>query len=173
MTWIFPFPAALLFLIVLTGCGDADHDGHQHDSESPDATEEACLHAQDTPTLINAAASPEEALTPDIEQGHTLYEISLPESTSHSGQYTGYLRYDRTEPADVLLFTSSVIDVAVLDSTGAEQVVSTTAVDACAELLQSHRVALEAGSYTLSFGPGSEPTVSILIEAESHDHAHE
>ncbi|TXD39028.1 hypothetical protein FRC98_01090 [Lujinxingia vulgaris] len=171
MKWHLLLSLSLLTVVLCTGCGDADDHDHE-DHEELSAEEEACTHAQDSPTTVAASAGLA-GLDADVSQRHTLYEVTLQETETGSGDYRGYLSYEAAEHADYLIFTSTEVELRVLDTNDVAQDVSVEAVDGCAELAQSHRVSLEAQSYVIELGPSDASTLSLIIEPEAHDHDHD
>src|SRR5690554_1392000 len=166
---IFAMSLCLLSLTLFVACGEnGDHDDHDEHS----AEQEACTHAQDSPTAVQAGLG-FAVVDVNVDQQHTLYEVTLNGTANGTGPYDGFLEYDVTEHADYLIFTSSEVEVEVYDNTLAKMAIASTGVESCEELAQSHRVSLDAGSYVIYLGPSSEQTLSLIIESEGHDHEHE
>lgn len=171
MKWNLFLSLAMLALTLGAGCGESEeHDHDEHDELS--AEEEACSHAQDSPTTVVAGTGIAE-LDADVSQSHTLYEVTLNETEAGSGVYSGYLSFEAPEHADYLIFTSTQAELSVLDSVDVALETTVSEVDGCVELSQAHRVALDAQRYVIEIGPVSASTLSLIIESEAHDHDHD
>ncbi|RDV39897.1 hypothetical protein DV096_04870 [Bradymonadaceae bacterium TMQ3] len=171
MKWHVFLSLAMVSLILGAGCGEGeDHDHQAHEESS--AEEEACSHAQDSPTTL-AASTGIAGASADVSQGHTLYEVTLNETEVGSGEYRGYLSFEAPEHADYMIFTSSAVELSVLTSADVALETRVSEVDGCVELMQAHRVSLDAQRYVIELGSAGGPTLSLIIESEAHDHDHD
>lgn len=152
------FSAILLSSSLLLACGE----------ESADA--EACEHLQKGPaTSVTASASTSGA--PAVRNDHRRYDITLADVTGGKG---GSVSFAAAEATDYILFTSAKVQVGVKDSNGmavtAEESVESSS--ACAEVQGRHTFPLKVGTYTLTFGPTTASSVSIVIEESADGHGH-
>jgi len=154
------FSAALLSTALLLGCGG--------DEETADT--EGCEHLQEGPaTSVNASASGTGA--PAVSNDHKRYDITLTDVTGGKG---GSVSFAASEGIDYVLFTNADVPVTVKDGNGqtvaAEESVKTSSV--CTEVKGRHTYPLSVGTYTLTFGPTTATTVSLVIEETGTDHEH-
>lgn len=165
--------AGALFFVV-PGCGD-DHDEHDGHHDDHDPVEEACAHATDTPTEVEAAPDPMES-APGVSAGHTIYRVTLVERSLAAGEFGGFVRYTASEAGEYAIFVSVDVPLTVTTDDGAAVALEvSTPVEACIELERRHDVTLEAGTYFFEFGPTLEPELSLIVESagDHHDdHAH-
>lgn len=169
-----PLTALLIAgLLTLGACGHDDHAHDNHDNhDSLSAEEEACLHANDVPQTVQAAATAVAAAA-DINQPHTHYRIVLLESTETPGEYMGYVTFTPDKDGDFAIFTSVAIPVAIVDADGTAVSVTTSAVDECVEITQKHAADFHDERHIIAFGPTSEPELSVIVESlGSHGHDH-
>ncbi|MFU8804400.1 MAG: hypothetical protein ACNA8W_11365 [Bradymonadaceae bacterium] len=166
---------AIFGAFILIACGQ-DYDQDDHDNNggiTPE--EEACLHANDTPTQVAAAATPEEAQA-NINDDHTHYRISLVESTETPGEFSGAVTFEPDRDGDFAIFTSHVVPVQVIDDEGESESVTTRAVDECVEMARMHIADFHDDEiYVIVFGPTSESEISVIVEyaGGSGDQDHE
>jgi hypothetical protein len=154
------FSAVLLSAALIMGCGN--------DEETADT--EGCEHLKEGPaTSVTATASTTGA--PAVSNDHRRYDISLTDVTGGKG---GSVSFAVAEATDYVLFTSADVPVAVKDSGGMtvtpEESVKSSST--CTEVKGRHTVPLSVGTYTLTFGPTTATTVSLVIEESANDHEH-
>ncbi len=151
--------ACLLSSALLIACGDtnvADVEGCEHLQEGPGAA-------------VTATASTSGA--PAVSNDHKRYDITLPAGT---GGNVGSVSFAVSEATDYVLFLGADVPVKVASSAGAEVTFEETATrsEECSEVKGRHVVPLQVGTYTLTFGPTSQASVSLVIEEMAHDEAH-
>jgi hypothetical protein len=152
------FSAVLLSTALFVGCGG--------DEETAD--NEACEHLQEGPaTSVNASAS--ETGAPSVSNDHRRYDIALTDVTGGKG---GTVSFAASEAADYILFTGADVPVTVKSGSGqtiaAKASVKSSSV--CTEVKGRHTFPLSVGTYTLTFGPTTATSVSLVIEEDDGDH---
>lgn len=153
-------PVALLSTALLVACGG--------DEETADT--EGCEHLQKGPAAaVNASASGTSA--PAVSNDHRRYDITLTDVTGGKG---GSVSFAASEGTDYVFFTSADVPVTVKNGSGtavtAEESVNSSSV--CAEIKGRHTFPLSVGTYTLTFGPTTATSVSLVIEESGSDHEH-
>jgi hypothetical protein len=156
------FSAVLLSTALLVGCGD----------EEENVDVEGCEHLQKGPaSSVNATATATGA--PEVKSDHRRYDITLTDVTGGKG---GVVSFAVAEAADYVIFTSADVPVAVKDANGQTVAIEQSAKSSseCTEIKGRHTVPMAVGTHTLTFGPTTATSVSIVIEeaAEEHDHEH-
>ncbi len=149
----------LLSTALLLGCG-----------EVPEGDVEACEHLQEGPaTPVTATTASTGA--PAVSNDHKRYDITLVDASGGKG---GAVSFAAGEAGDYILFLGADIPMKVTDSAGGavsfEE--STKSSTVCGEVKGRHVVPLEVGTYTLTFGPTTEPAVSLVIEEAAHEEGH-
>jgi hypothetical protein len=152
--------AVLLSAALSLGCG----------GEEETADTEGCEHLQEGPSsAINASASGTGA--PAVSNDHRRYDIAL---TAVTGGKGGSVSFAAAEAIDYILFTSADVAVTVKDGSGqtvsAEESVKTSS--ECTDVKGRHTYPLGVGTYTLTFGPTTADSVSLVIEEAANDHEH-
>jgi len=155
------FSAVLLSSALFLACGN--------DEETADS--EGCEHLKEGPSAaINASASGTGA--PAVSNDHRRYDITLTDVTGGKG---GSVSFASAEAIHYILFTGADVPVAVKDSSGMtvapEESVKSSSV--CTEVKGRHTIPLSVGTYTLTFGPTTLTSVSLVIEEEEGEHDHE
>ena len=153
--------ACLLSSALFIGCTNAN-----------EADVEACEHLKEGPnSAVTATAATSGA--PAVSNDHKRYDITLPASTG--GNYVGSVSFAVSEASDYVLFLGSGVPVKVTSSAGQEVAFEETATSSteCTEVKSRNVVPLQVGSYTLTFGPTTQTTVSLVIEETSHEEEHE
>ena len=143
------FSAVLLSAALLVGCGEENIDN------------DACEHLQEGPAApITASANTTGA--PAVSNDHRRYDISLIDATGGKG---GSVSFAVTEAGNYALFLGGVVPVNLRDANGELVKVNASGMDseACSELKRTHYFVLEVGTYSLTFGPTTESSVSIVI----------
>jgi hypothetical protein len=154
------FSAVLLSAALIMGCGD----------EEETADTEGCEHLQGGPTTpVTATAGTTGA--PAVSNDHRRYDITLTDVTGGKG---GSVSFAAAEAIDYILFTSADVPVIVKDSGGMTVTpeASVKSSSACTEIKGRHTIPLSVGTYTLTFGPTTATTVSLVIEESGNDHEH-
>jgi hypothetical protein len=154
------FSAVLLSASLLVGCGG--------DEETPDT--EGCEHLKEGPaSAVTATAAATGA--PAVSNDHRRYDISLIDVTGGKG---GSVSFAVAEAADYILFTGADVPVVVKDANGQTIAFEQTATSssACTEIKGKFTVPLAVGTQTITFGPTSATSVSLVIE-EGGEHDHE
>ena len=151
--------ACLLSSAVLVGCGGS--------TEDVDA--EGCEHLQKGPGVaLTATASNSGA--PAVNNDHKRYDIALPAGT---GGNAGSVSFAASEATDYTFFLNA--DVALKITSGTQTVAFETSAKSstsCTDIKGRYVAPLQVGTYTLTFGPSSPSSVSLVIEESAHDHAH-
>lgn len=152
--------ACLLSSALLIACG-----------ESNEADVEACEHLQEGPSAAVTATSSTSG-APAVSNDHKRYDITLPAGT---GGNVGSVSFAVSEATDYVLFLGANVPVKVTSSSGQEVAFEETATSSaeCTEVKSRNVVPLQVGTYTLTFGPTTQSTVSLVIEETSHDSEHE
>jgi hypothetical protein len=152
--------ACLLSSALLIACNNAN-----------EADVEACEHLQEGPSAAVTATSATSG-APAVSNDHKRYDITLPASTG--GNYVGSVSFAVGEASDYVLFTGATVPVKVTSSAGAEVAFeeSATTSTECTEVKGRYVVPLQVGTYTLTFGPTTQSTVSLVIEETSHEEEH-
>jgi hypothetical protein len=156
--------AALLMSTALlaAGCGDDTEE-----EENPDV--EGCEHLQEGPS--SAVTATLTGTPPAVDDDHRRYDITLVDGT---GGKTGSVSFAAAEATDYIIFTSADVALSVTSSSGAQVAIEESAKSSseCTEIKGRHVVPMTVGTYTLTFGPTTASSVSIVIE-HSHEHGHE
>ncbi|RKG93634.1 hypothetical protein D7V97_39835 [Corallococcus sp. CA053C] len=150
--------------LLVVGCGDdAEEEGS--------VDEEGCEHLQEGPAVnVTAAVT---GMGPAVSNNHTRYDIALGDVAGGKG---GAVSFAVSEATDYVLFTSAAVPVKVTNGSGAtvEFEESTNSSALCTDIQGRHVVPLTVGTHTLTFGPATLSTVSLVIEeGGEHDHSHE
>jgi hypothetical protein len=165
------FSMALAASAVPTGC-ESD-DGSSADvgggAAVPEPIEEGCEHAAKGPFAPSVAAA-DAATAPSVTEPHKAHVVTLTDVTGGKG---GVVTYASSEAGDYLLMLGAEVPIAVAAPDGsAVEIESTEAVDTCAEVAVAHTVELGVGTYTFTFGPTAEATVTLVVEESAHAEAH-
>jgi hypothetical protein len=151
--------ACLLSSALLVGCG-----------ESNEADVEGCEHLQEGPaSAVNASASASGDL-PDVSNDHKRYDITLP---AGSGSNVGSVEFAAADASDYVFFLGSNVTLKI--TSGGQEVPfeeSAAKSDECTEVKGRYVAPLQVGTYTLTFGPTSESSVSLVIEETAHADEH-
>lgn len=145
--------------LIATACGD--------DEEEENVDVEGCEHLQEGPsTPVNATLT---GTPPSVSDDHRRYDITLVDG---SGGRTGSVSFAASEAADYVIFTGVDVPVTVTNSSGTAVAIeeSTKSSSQCTEIKGRHVVPMTVGTHTLTFGPTTATSVSIVIEKAEHDH---
>lgn len=158
--------AALLMSTALlaTACGDDEEE-----EESADV--EGCEHLQEGPAVALTATTT--GTPPAVGNDHRRYDVTLVDGT---GGKTGSVSFAAAEATDYVFFTNVDVPLVIRNSSGTVVDVEehTTSSAECADIKGRFVVPLTVGTHTLTFGPTSTATVSLVIEESSHEgHDHE
>lgn len=155
-----------LALLAILGLGDGcDSSGGSADAAGESTADEACEHLTDGP-FVDVVASVD--TPPDVSKGHTAYRVALVDVAGGKG---GAVAYANATAGDVTIFLSRDVPVVVTGPDGSPiDAEDSLEGSACSAIAASHVFPLPVGTSTLTFGPTSETTVSVVIEA-GHDHA--
>ncbi|RYZ33808.1 MAG: hypothetical protein EOO71_41020 [Myxococcaceae bacterium] len=149
--------------LLVCACGD--------DAVEASGDEEGCEHLQEGPAVnVTAVAS---GAGPAVSNNHTRYDIALVDVAGGKG---GAVSFAVSEATDYVLFTSATVPVKVTNGSGTtvEFEESATSSELCTEIQGRHVVPLTVGTHTLTFGPSTLSSVSLVIEESGeHDHDHE
>jgi hypothetical protein len=152
--------AALLMstALIATACGD---------DEEENVDVEGCEHLQEgpaTPVTATLTGTP-----PSVSDDHRRYDITLVDG---SGGRTGSVSFAASEATDYVIFTSADVPVTVTNSSGTAVAIeeSTKSSSQCTEIKGRHVVPMSVGTHTLTFGPTTATSISIVIEKAAHDH---
>jgi hypothetical protein len=152
------FSAVLLSVALLVGCGEETIDS------------DACEHLQEGPSAtITASASATGA--PAVSNDHRRYDISLTDGTDGKG---GSVSFAVAEANDYTLFLTGEVPVNVRDANNQriEVTVSGTGSSECSEIKRRHTFALTVGTYSITFGPTTAASVSLVIVEATAEHEH-
>jgi FAD/FMN-containing dehydrogenase len=156
------FAACLLSTALLVGCS----------GEEETADTEACEHLQNGPqSAVTATAAA--AGAPAVSNDHKRYDITLVDVTGGKG---GSVSFASSEAAEYVFFLNADVPFKATDASGQTVAIeaSATSSSECGDIKGRHIVPLGVGTYTLSFGPTSATSVSLVIEEEAHEeHSHE
>ncbi|WP_434299714.1 hypothetical protein [Corallococcus exiguus] len=149
--------------LLAAGCGGDEEEAH--------ADEEGCEHLQEGPAAaVTAAVS---GTGPAVSNDHKRYDIALVDIAGGKG---GAVSFAVSEATDYVLYMSAPVPVTVTNSRGAavEFEESATSSSLCTDIKGRHVVPLTVGTHTLTFGPSTLSSVSLVIEESGeHDHAHD
>lgn len=153
--------ACLLSSALLVGCGGEP-------AEDTDA--EGCEHLQEGPAVA-VTASASSAGAPKVGADHKRYDISLPAGTSGN---TGSVSFESDLAADHIFFLSADASLTITSSSGQTVAFESSAKNSasCGTIKGRYVAPLEVGTYTLTFGPSSVSSVSLVIEESGHEHEH-
>lgn len=136
-----------------------------------EADVEGCEHLQEGPSsVVTATAATSGA--PSVSNDHKRYDITLPAGT---GGNVGSVSFASGEATDYVLFLGADVPVKVTNSSGQEVAFEETAKtsEECTEVKGRHVVPLGVGTYTLTFGPTTQGSVSLVIEETAHEEEHD
>ncbi|WNG28411.1 hypothetical protein F0U62_33685 [Cystobacter fuscus] len=153
--------ACLLSSALLVGCGGEP-------AEDTDA--EGCEHLREGPAVpVTASASSTGA--PDVSEAHKRYDISLPAGTSGN---TGSVSFKADAATDYIFFLGADVTLKLTTSSGQAVSFESSAKNSasCGDIKGRYVAPLEVGTYTLTFGPSSVSSVSLVIEESGHEHEH-
>jgi FAD/FMN-containing dehydrogenase len=154
--------ALLASLLALSACAPAVEEG-------PDV--EGCEHLQEGPaTAVTASASATSA--PAVSNDHKRYDVALGDVAGGRG---GSVSFAVSEAGDYVLFLGRDVPVRVSAPGGAtvEAEERLTSSPVCTEVKVRATYALGVGTHTLTFGPTSEASVSLVLEEAAHAHGEE
>jgi len=155
------FAAVLLSAGLVFGCGEEE--------ETVDV--EGCEHLQEGPaSAVTATAATTGA--PAVKSDHRRYDVALVDMTGGKG---GSVTFAAAEESDYVLFTSADVPVAVKDANGRAIAIEASVKNSaeCAEIKGRHTIPLKVGTHTITFGPTTQSSVSIVIEPSEHGDDHE
>ena len=134
-----------------------------------EADVEGCEHLKEGPaSAVTATASTSGA--PAVSNDHKRYDITLPAGT---GGNVGSVSFASAKASDYVLFLGADVPVKVTGSSGDVAFEETAkASEQCTEVKGRHVVPLGVGTYTLTFGPTTQTSVSLVIEETSHEEEH-
>ncbi|HEX5749290.1 MAG TPA: hypothetical protein VFZ09_23880 [Archangium sp.] len=150
--------ACLLSSALLAGCVEAN-----------EADVEGCEHLQEGPGAAVSASASATGTLPAVSNDHKRYDISLP---AGSGGNVGSVSFAAAEATDYVFFLSTNVALKVTSASG-ETVSfeeSATKSDVCPEVKGRFVAPLQVGTYTLTFGPTADSSVSLVIEETAHAH---
>lgn len=153
--------ACLLSSALLAGCG----------GEKNEADVEGCEHLQEGPSAaVTATAAASGA--PAVSNDHKRYDITLPAGTG--GNNTGSVSFAAGEASDYVFFLGADVPLKITNASGAAVAFeeSATTSSACTQIKGRHVAPLQVGTYTLTFGPTTQSSVSLVIEETDHEHEH-
>jgi len=155
-----------LFAAVLVSAGLVFGCGGEEEEENVDV--EGCEHLQEGPsTAVTATAAT--AGAPAVKDDHRRYDVTLVDVTGGKG---GSVTFAAAEEGDYVLFTSADVQVAITDANG-QAVAPEASVKSsteCTEIKGRHTIPMKVGTHTLTFGPTTQTSVSLVIEPAAHDH---
>jgi hypothetical protein len=152
--------ACLLSSALLAGCG----------GEKNEADVEGCEHLQQGPGAAVTASASATGTLPAVSNDHKRYDISL---TAGTGGNVGSVSFAVAEASDYVFFLGSNVTLKVTNGSGEvafEE--SATSSTECTNIKGRYVAPLSVGTYTLTFGPTSESSVSLVIEETDHAHEH-
>ena len=161
-----------------TGSGDIEpgelEDGHEdvdEHGELHETIEHACLHfTTGAAHEVTAAADAESA--PEVHPGHERLHVTF---VGLAGEKGGYLKLHLDEPGHAIVMLDTAVSLRLTDDQGNEAELHTQENDpeACDSVATVIVFEVEqAGLFTLTFGPGPQADVQMVIEAGEHAHEH-
>ncbi|GMU07841.1 hypothetical protein [Corallococcus caeni] len=150
--------------LLAVGCGGDDE-------EEAHVDEEGCEHLQKGPAVSVTAATSGNG--PAVSNDHKRYDIALVDVAGGKG---GAVSFAVSEATDYVLYASAPVPVKVTNGSGAavEFEESATSSSLCTDIQGRYVVPLTVGTHTLTFGPSTLSSVSLVIEESGeHDHDHE
>ncbi|NNC02660.1 hypothetical protein HJC10_07320 [Corallococcus exiguus] len=149
--------------LLAAGCGGDEEEAH--------VDEEGCEHLQEGPAAaVTAAVS---GTGPAVSNDHKRYDIALVDVAGGKG---GAVSFAVSEATDYVLYTNATVPVTVTNGSGTtvEFEESATSSSLCTDIKGRYVVPLTVGTHTLTFGPSTLSSVSLVIEESGeHDHAHD
>lgn len=137
-------------------------------AEVDEGLEEGCEHMTEGPAQPISASL--EGAGPDVSTSHTRFDVALATQEAGNG---GFVSYASGEAGDYRFYLSVDVPVSVKDALGAPVAIESSASGGdCTVIALYHTIELGVGTYTLSFGPTTETSVSLVAEL-SGEHAHE
>ncbi|MET0405529.1 MAG: hypothetical protein ABW123_24135, partial [Cystobacter sp.] len=103
---------------------------------------------------------------------HKRYDIAL---ASVSGGHSGSVSFAADEATDYTFFLNADVALKITSSSGQSVAFESSAKSSasCEDIRGRYVAPLEVGTYTLTFGPSSPSSVSLVIEERGHDHDHD
>ncbi|XXF75607.1 hypothetical protein P2318_21410 [Myxococcaceae bacterium GXIMD 01537] len=153
--------ACLLSTALLAGCA----------SDEENIDDEGCEHLKNGPgQSVTATATATGA--PAVSNDHKRYDIQL---VDVGGQKGGTVTFAAAEATDFAFFLGSDVPFKVANSSGqaVQPEESVTSSEVCTDIKGRHIVPLSVGTYTLTFGPTSATSVSVVVEEAAHEEGHE
>jgi len=153
--------ACLLSSALLAGCG----------GEKNEADVEGCEHLQEGPSAAVTASASATGTLPSVSNDHKRYDITLPAGSG--GSNVGSVSFAAAEASDYVFFLGSNVTLKVTNASGEvafEE--SATSSTECTNVKGRFVAPLQVGTYTLTFGPTSESSVSLVIEETNHAEEH-
>lgn len=152
---------ALLAGLALVGCPVPTNPPAKG---TPAADIEACEHLKEGPAVAVQAVSPSAtASIPNISEPHKRYDITLVASGS---EFVGKVQYNSAAASEYIVFLNQDVPLTLFDTNNARVSIENSATGSaeCAEVKGRHLVDLGVGTYTLSFGPTTVSSLSVVIE---------
>ncbi len=151
----------LLSTALLVGCS----------GEEESADTEGCEHLQNGPGAA-VTATPTASGAPAVRNDHKRYDVAL---VDVSGQKGGSVTFAASEAADYVFFLGADVPFSVANASGQAVAIEESAKSSseCTDIKGRHVVPLSVGTYTLSFGPSSLASVSLVVEEAAHEDGHE
>lgn len=153
--------ACLLSTSLLVGCSGEE--------ESVDT--EGCEHLQSGPAAtVTATATATGA--PAVSNDHKRYDVTLADV---NGQKGGSVTFAASEATDYVFFLGADVAFSVANASGQAVAIEESANSSseCSDIKGRHVVPLSVGTYTLTFGPTSAASVSVVVEEAAHEDGHE
>lgn len=151
----------LISTALLVGCS----------GEEESADTEACEHLQSGPAAA-VTATPAASGAPAVSNDHKRYDVTL---AAMNGQRGGSVTFAASEATDYVFFLGADVPFSVANASGQAVAIEESAKSSseCGEIKGRHVVPLTVGTFTLSFGPSSLTSVSLVVEEAAHEGGHE
>lgn len=160
-----------LFAIGAAGCDSRDdQDRAPVEDHFAEAVTDACTHLKNGPAKAHTLTK-DATGAPDLTVEHNRLDLTFVDVGAGQG---GVGTWKSAEATDYVLLMSANVSVKITDSTGAEvkpeETLSTPS--GCAEAAVAHKIELAVGTYTLSFGPGTDTAVKAVISEVGGEQGH-
>lgn len=163
--------ALALLAFAATGCDSPDDHGHAAvEDHFAEAVADACTHLKNGPAKAHTLTK-DAGGAPDLTIEHNRLDLTFVDVGSGQG---GVGTWKSGEATDYVLLMSADVAVKITDSTGAEvkPEESLPTPSGCPEAAIAHKVEFAVGTYTLTFGPGTDTGVKAIISEVGGEHGH-
>ena len=153
----------LAFGLLLAACSPDDSNATDAEEAVETPAGEACEHMTEGPHT-DVVASVDPAMAPDATAAHTGVRVKLADVAGGKG---GTVTWASDASGELILFTSVQAPVAIATASGDPVTIkSDEAVSECDIVARAVIFDATVGTYRITFGPTTEPTVMIVVEGE-------